>query len=183
MLFYLEMINLNLEIRQRFLPLEFEVSVKGKRRLARGMDKEEYLTIAKNAALGAMEVGPDSLHIEKVQRKFYDYKLDDFSRPVVNYLKQIHKEIYNSQATQSERDSMREFNEEHEEDKKFELERQQKLRELAKKLQVIRRERMKNRNNPYPYCNIDYGSVKKVYDPVTGKTKLSLSPADVSHFF
>lgn len=170
-------------MREKFRPIEFEVSVKGKKTTAKGMEKEEYLTIAKNVALGSMEVGPDDLHIEKVQRSFYDYKLDDLSRPVVNYLKRIHQGIYDTQATQSGRDSMREFDEAREEDEKFELQKQKELKELAKKLKVIGRERRKNRNNPYPYCNYDYGSVKKVYDPVTGKTKLSLSPPDIGHLF
>jgi hypothetical protein len=85
MLFYDEMTKLNFKLRERFRPLEYEVSVKGRKRLAKGMNKEEYLTIAKNAALDAMNVIPDDLHFEEIQRTFYECKLDNMSRPIVQF--------------------------------------------------------------------------------------------------
>src|SRR5918995_5062119 len=140
------------------------------------MDREEYLTIAKNAAQVALAVAPGTLHFEEIQRKFYEYKLDNVSRPVVQFLMKIGDDIYDSQATESERESMREFREESAENEKYELQRQNELKELAKKLKAIERERKRNRNNPYPCCNYDYGSVAKEYDPLTGKTRLSWIP-------
>jgi hypothetical protein len=179
MQFYSEMIKLNLELREKFQPVEFGYLIKKKKLIAKGMNKEEYLTIAKNAAQAALNVMPDTLHFEKIQRTFYEYKLDDISRPVVQFIMKIQDSIYDSQATQSERDSMREFKESCAENEKIELQRQEELEKLAKKLKTLKRERRKNLNNPQPYCNYDYGYVSKRYDPVTGKTRLSFIPPDV----
>ena len=85
------------------------------------MDREEYLTILKNAA--QEDVAPDTLHFEKIQRTFYEYKLDNVSRPVVQFLTGLKEDIYYSQATQSERDSMNEFREESAENEKNEIQR------------------------------------------------------------
>jgi hypothetical protein len=182
-LFYSEMIKLNLELREKFQPVEFGLAVRRKRLMAKGMDREEYLTIAKNAALAAMNIFPDDLHFEKIQNMFYEYKLDNASRSVVKFLVELRDIIYYSQSSQMEQESIREFNEERAKTEKAALERQQQLKELAKKLKVIDRKRKKNRNNPYPYCNYDYGSVKKVYDPVTGKTELLLGLPDTTHLW
>lgn len=180
MQFYSKMTELNLQLQNQFQPVEFGYITKRKI-TAKGMNKEQYKTIAKNAAQAALDVMPDDLRLEKIQRIFYDYKLDNVSQPVVQFLMNIRENIYYSQAEKSEQASIREINEAREEDKKIELQKQQELKKLAKKLKVINKERMKNRNNPYPYCNYDYGSVKKVYDPITGKTKLSLGVPDITH--
>jgi hypothetical protein len=92
-LFYSEMINLNLELREKFQPVEFGLAIRNKRLMADGMDREEYLTIAKNAALDAMDVIPDDLHFEEIQRTFYGYKLDKMSRPIVQFLKDLREYI------------------------------------------------------------------------------------------
>ena len=52
---------------------------------------------------------------------------------------------------------------------RHELERQKYLEKLAKKLKTIESKRRRNRNNPYPCSNYDYGSVLVEYDPLTGK--------------
>jgi hypothetical protein len=184
MLFYNEMTELNLRLREKYLPLEYEVSVKDKKRLAKGMDKEEYLTIAKNAALDAMDVIPDDLHFEEIQRTFYECKLDNMSRPIVQCLKDLRENIYYTQASQLERNSLREFREERGETEMTKLKRQKELEKLAKKLKVIDSERKKNRDIPYPHCNYDYGSVTKWYDPTTGKSVLSYTrKLDLAHPF
>ena len=183
MLFYNEMTKLNLRLREKYLPLKYEVSVKGKKRLAKGMDKEEYLTIAKNAALDAMDVTPDDLHFEEIQRTFYECKLDNMSRPIVQCLKDLRQNIYYAQASQLERNSIQEFKEERQETETIELQRQKELEKLAKRLKVIDRERKKNHDIPYPHCNYDYGRVTKWYDPTTGKSVLSYMPRkiDLAH--
>jgi hypothetical protein len=178
-LFYSEMIKLNLELREKFQPVEFGLAVRKKRLVAKGMDREEYLTIAKNAALGAMDVIPDDLHFEEIQRTFLECKLDNMSRPIVQFLKDLKENIYYSQASQSERNSIQEFREERGETEIFELQRQKGLEKLAKKLKVIERERKKNRDIPYPHCNYDYGRVTKWYDPTTGKSVLSYMPRKI----
>jgi hypothetical protein len=183
MLFYSEMINLNLEIRDKFQPVEFGVLMKKRKLLARGMDREAYVTIAKKAALGALDVIPDDLHVKEIQGTFYKYKLDNASRQIVQFLRDLKENIYYSQASKSERDSINEFREECAETERFELQRQQELKDLAKKLKVIDRERRKNQDIPHPHCNYDYGRVTKWYDPVTGKRGLSFMPPDVSHLF
>jgi hypothetical protein len=181
-LFYSEMIKLNLELREKFQPVEFGLAARKRKLLARGMDRAEYLTIAKNAALGAMDIFPDSLHIEKTQSTFYDHKLDNASRPVVQFLADLRENIYYSQSSQSERDSILEFREEQRANEEFEEQRQKELRELAKKLRIIERERKRDRSNPYPRCDCDYGSIYKEYDPLIGKKKLQRSPPDISRF-
>jgi hypothetical protein len=181
-LFYSEMINMNLDLREKFQPVEFGLSVKRKRLMAKGMDEEEYLTIARNAALGAMDVIPDDLHFEEVQRKFYECKLDNTSRLIIQFLKDLRESIYYSQASQSERDSVLEFKEKREDNERFESGRQKHLEKLAIKLKVIDRKRKKNRLS-YSHCNYDYGRVTKWYDPVTGKKGLSFIPPDLGHLF
>jgi hypothetical protein len=146
------------------------------------MDREEYLTLAKNAALDAMDVIPDDLHFEEIQRTFYECKLDNVSRQIVQFLKDLREKIYYSQASQSEQDSIDEFRDKHAETERFELQRQKELKKEAKKLKIIDRERRKNRSIPHPYCNYDYGRVTKWYNPVTGKRGLSYMPPDISHF-
>jgi hypothetical protein len=178
-LFYSEMIKLNLELREKFQPVEFGLAIRKKRLMANGMDREEYLTIAKNAALDAMDVIPDDLHFEEIQRTFYGCKLDMMSRPIVQFLKGLKENIYYSQASQLERNSIQEFREKCGETEIFELQRQKELEKLAKKLKVINRERKKNRDIPYPHCNYDYGSVTKWYDPTTGKSVLSYMPRKI----
>lgn len=180
--FYSEMIKLNLELREKFRPVEFGLAVKKKRLMAKGMNREEYLTLAKNAALDAMDVIPDDLHFEEIQRTFYECKLDNVSRQIVQFLKDLREKIYYSQASQSEQDSIDEFREKCAKTERFELQRQKELRKEAKKLKIIDRERRKNRSIPHPYCNYDYGRVTKWYDPVTGKRGLSYMPPDISHF-
>jgi hypothetical protein len=106
-LFYSEMTKLNLELRNKFQPVEHEISLKKKIIIAKGMNKEEYLTIAKNAALSALNVTPDDLHFKEIQRKFYDNKLDEVSRKVVKFLMDLRDNIYDSQAPQSENESLR----------------------------------------------------------------------------
>jgi hypothetical protein len=184
-LFYSEMIKLNLELREKFQPVEFGLAVRKKRLMAKGMDREEYLTIAKNAALDAMNVIPDDLHFEEIQRRFYECKLDNISRPIVQFLKDRRENIYYSQASHSERTSIEEFKEKREETERFELQKQKELEKLAKKLMVIDRERKKNGDIPYPHCNYDYGRVTKWYDPTTGKSVLSHIPRmiDFAHPF
>jgi hypothetical protein len=172
-LFYSEMIKLNLELREKYQPVEFGLAVRKKRLMAKGMDREEYLTIAKNAALDAMDVIPDDLHFEEIQRTFYGCKLDKMSRPIVQFLKDLREDIHYSQSSQLERNSILEFREERKETEMFELEKQKELKKLAKKLRVIDRERKKNRDIPYPHCSYDYGRVTKWYDPTTGKSVLS----------
>jgi hypothetical protein len=153
-IFYSEMIKLNLELRGKFQPVEFGPTVRKKRLMAKGMDREEYLTIAKNAALGAMDVIPDGLHFEEIQRTFYGRKLDNVSRPIVQFLKDLKENIYCSQASQSERNSIQEFREERGETEIFELQRQKELEKLAKKLKIIERKRKKNRDIPYPHLRM-----------------------------
>jgi hypothetical protein len=133
MLFYSEMTKLNLELREKFQPVDFGVSIKKKKILAKGMDREEYLTIAKNSAQVAMDIAPGTLHFEKIQRGFNEFKLDDVSRPVVQFLMKIGDEIYDSQATESERESMREFREESAETEQYELRRRKRTRKTGKK--------------------------------------------------
>lgn len=181
-LFYSEMIKLNLELREKFRPVEFRLAVKKKRLMAKGMDREEYLTLAKNAALDAMDVIPDDLHFEEIQRTFYECKLDNVSRQIVQFLKDLREKIYYSQASHSEQDSIDEFREKRAETERFGLQRQKELRKEAKKLKIIDRERRKNRSIPHAHCNYDYGRVTKWYDPVTGKRGLSYMPPDISHF-
>jgi hypothetical protein len=186
MLFYSEMTKLNLELREKFQPVAFGVSMKKRKIIAKGMDREEYLTIAKNAAQDALAIAPGTLHFEKIQRAFYEFKLDDVSRPVVQFLMKIGDEIYDSQATESERESMREFREfkeESAEDEEYKLQRQKDLEERAKKLKKMARMRKKNRNNPYPYSDYDYyGSVQENYDALTGRSRKIWIP-DVTPFF
>jgi hypothetical protein len=181
-IFYSEMAELNLELREKFKPVEFGLAVRKKRLMAKGMDREKYLTLAKNAALDAMDVIPDDLHFEEIQRKFYECKLDNASRSIVQFLRDLRETIYYSQASQSERDSMLGSKEKREDNERFELRRQKELEKLAKKLKIIDRERRRNRSIPHPYCNYDYGRVTKWYDPVTGKRGLSYMPPDISHF-
>ena len=69
------------------------------------MDRKEYLTIAKNATQDA--IFPDDLHVTKIQNRFFEYKLDNVSRPVVNFLMKIKREIYDSQATESDHNIFR----------------------------------------------------------------------------
>jgi hypothetical protein len=175
-LFYSEMTKLNLELRNKFQPVEHEISLKKKIIIAKGMNKEEYLTIAKNAALSALNVTPDDLHFKEIQRKFYDNKLDDVSRKVVKFLMDLRDNIYDSQAPQSENESLREFREEQSANKEFEERKQNELRKKAKKLRTIEVKRKRNRNNPYPYCNYDYGFVGTDYDLLTGKKTLHFVP-------
>jgi len=186
MLFYSEMTKLNLELREKFQPVGFGVSIKKKKIIVKGMDREEYLTIAKNAAQEALYVAPGDLHFEKIQRAFYEYKLDDVSRPVVQFLIKIGDEIYDSQATESERESMREFREfkeESAEDEEYELQRQKNVEKLEKKLKKMAKMRKKNKNNPYPYSNYNYyGFVREDYDPLTGRSRKILIP-DITQFF
>jgi hypothetical protein len=178
-LFYSEMIKLNLKLREKFQPVEFGLAVRNKRLMAKGMDREEYLSIAKKAALGAMDVIPDDLHFAEIQRTFYKCKLDNASRPIVQFLESLRGDIYYSQASQWEQDSIREFRDRRSETERFQLQRQKELEKLAKKLKIIDRERKKNSNIPYPYCNYDYGRVTKWYDPVTGKKELSFMPPKI----
>jgi hypothetical protein len=105
------------------------------------------------------------------------------SRPIVQLLKDLKENIYCSQASQLERNSIQEFREKREETVRFELQRQKELEKLAKKLRIINRERKKNRDIPYPHCNYDYGRVTKWYDPTTGKSVLSFMPRkiDLTH--
>ena len=177
------MIKLNLKLRDKFQPVEFRLSVRKKRLTARGMDKEEYLTIAKKAALDAMDVIPDDLHFEEIQRSFYECKLDNSSRQIVQFLRDLREKIYYSQVSKSDRDSLDEFREKRAETQRFELQRQKELEKLAKKLKVIDRERRKNPVIPHPHCNYDYGRVTKWYDPLTGNRGLSFMPPDLSHLF
>jgi hypothetical protein len=170
------MTKLNLELRKKFQPAEFGISLKRKKIIAKGMNKEEYLTIAKNAALSSLNVTPDDLHFKEIQRKFYDCKLDDVSRKVVQFLMNLRDNIYYSQAPQSERDSLREVREEQSANEKFEEQRQKELRKRAKKLRTIEKKRKKNRNNPFPYCNYDYGFIGTDYDLLTGKKTLHFVP-------
>ena len=97
-LYYSVMIKMNLDLREKFQPVEFGLAVRRKRLMANGMDREEYLTIAKNAALNAMNVIPDDLHFEEIQRRFYECKLDNASRPIVQFLRDLREIIYYSQA-------------------------------------------------------------------------------------
>jgi hypothetical protein len=186
MLFYSEMTKLNLELRKKFQPVSFGVSMKKRKIIAKGMDREEYLTIAKNAAQDALGIAPGTLHFEKIQRAFYEFGLDDVSRPLVQFLMKIGDEIYDSQATESERESMREFREAKEEsaeDEEYELQRQKDSEERAKKLKKIARMRKKNKNNPYPYCDYDYyGSVEEEHDALTGRSRKIWIP-DITQFF
>jgi hypothetical protein len=186
MLFYSEMTKLNLELRKKFQPVSFGVSMKKRKIIAKGMDREEYLTIAKNAAQDALGIAPGTLHFEKIQRAFYEFGLDDVSRPLVQFLMKIGDEIYDSQATESERESMREFREAKEEsaeDEEYELQRQKDSEERAKKLKEIARMRKKNKNNPYPYCDYDYyGSVEEEHDALTGRS-IKIWIPDITQFF
>ena len=179
MLFYSEMLNFNLELRELFQPVGFGY-LKNKKLVARGMDRKEYLTIAKNAAQDA--IFPDDLHVTKIQNRFFEYKLDNVSRPVVNFLMKIKREIYDSQATESERDLFRKTEEDLEYEQ-FELQRQKDLKKLASKLKTIERMRKRDCNNPYPRCDYEYGSTYEEYDPLTGKKTLRFSPPDIGHFF
>jgi hypothetical protein len=160
--------------------------MKKRKIIAKGMDREEYLTIAKNAAQDALGIAPGTLHFEKIQKGFYEFGLDDVSRPVVQFLMKIGDEIYDSQATESERESMREFRESKEEsaeNEEYELQRQKDSGERAKKLKKMARMRKRNKSNPYPYCDYDYyGSVEEEYDALTGRSRKIWIP-DITQFF
>jgi hypothetical protein len=106
MLLYSEMIKINLEIREKFQPVEFSY-LDWKKTIAKGMDREEYLMIAKNAALAA--IAPDTLHFEKLQDTFQNYKLNDASYSIVLFLKELRENIYNSQTMKPARKQMRNF--------------------------------------------------------------------------
>jgi hypothetical protein len=140
------------------------------------MTREEYLTIAKNAAQVALNVMPDSLHYDKIQKMFNEYKLDNLSRPVVQLLMKIGKDIYYSQATESERESMKRFRQESVWNKKDELQKQKEIRKISKKLKIIDQKRKRDGNNPYPHSKYDYGSIMEEYDPLTGKKRKAWIP-------
>lgn len=67
----------------------------------------------------------------------------------------IRDEIHNSQLTEEELNAIMNKEKEDTEYVHYEEERQKKLRNLAKKLKTIERQRKRNRNNPFPYCNYD----------------------------
>lgn len=66
--------------------------------------------------------------------------------------------------------------------KKTELQKQTELKEIARRLRAIKRERKRDRNNPYPRCDYDYGSLIEEYDPLTGKKKLSWALENIDIF-
>jgi hypothetical protein len=138
------------------------------------MSKEEYLNIAKGIASEALL--SDDLYLRKYQNTFRNYKLDNISRPVVNFIMKIRDEIHNSQLSEAELDARKEQEKEDVEYAQYKEERQKELRKKAKKLRTIERERKRNRNNPYPYCNYDYGFVGTDYDLLTGKKTLHFVP-------
>jgi hypothetical protein len=168
MLFYSEMLKFNSELRELFQPVEFGY-LKRKKLVARGMNQKEYLTIAKNAAQDA--IFPDDLNAMKIQNRFFEYSLDNVSRPVINFLMKIKREIYESQAAESERDLFKKTEEELEYEQ-FELQRQKELKKLRSKLKTIESKRKRDCNNHYPRCDCQYGSISEEYDPLTGKKTL-----------
>jgi hypothetical protein len=174
MLFISEMTKMNVEIRGRFRPVEFQ-PIENKKLIARGMDTDDFLGIARDVADQALM--PDDLYLRKYQNTFYHYKMDDVSRPVVQFLVKIRNEIYGSQTSKKTEDDSLEASSRNElDEKQKELEEQAKQKELeklARKLKIIDRKRKKDRNNPHPHSNYDYGSVTEEYDPFTGqKTKI-----------
>lgn len=166
MLFYSEMTKLNVEVREKFQPTELG-HLKKRKIIAKGMSREEYLNIARGVANEALL--PDDLYLRKYQTTFHNYKLDDLSRPAVQLIMKARDEIYDSQLTQPERDAMKDTAKEDAEYQRHELEKQKELEKLTKKLKTIESKRKRNKNNPYPYSNYDYGSVSEEYDSLTGK--------------
>jgi hypothetical protein len=67
------MTKLNLELREKFQPVAFGVSMKKRKIIAKGMSREEYLNIARGVANEALLV--DDLYLRKYQTTFRNYKL------------------------------------------------------------------------------------------------------------
>jgi hypothetical protein len=139
------------------------------------MDADQFLAIARIVA-GTFLIHDDPSFRES-QNIFYNYKLYNISRLVVNLLRKIRDEIDDSEfVTKSEQDSFRQFRKESVEMELDELERQKNIEKKAKKLKAIDRKRKKNEKIPYPQSSYDYGDIIEEYDPLTGKTSKRFVP-------